>query len=253
MSESTYANNLAERVALGLVPGWETFRKFGINDIVTSSTTQEMWPLGTAKIWPTAAGIVSVTSSSIADDGDPAGTGAWTLTIYGLDSNWLEVQETITLNGTTAVTTTQEFYRINRAYVNTAGTAGFNVGNITGTIGGNPQLYVEATEGQTQQTHYTVPADKVVVLKQYRMNSARMAGNTDLHILGQIRLGSGVANEAWRSISDIYLYQSGWFNDDGVTILPSKADIRQVIKSTASTQCSATLAGFLVKTTEFQR
>lgn len=241
--------DMSVAVALGAIKGYEGFRKFGMNDAVTTSTTQEMWPIGTAKIWPTSAGVVTVASTDINDDGDPASTGAWDITISGLDADFLEVTETLTLDGTTNVIGTQEFIRINSATVNTAGTSGNNEGDITGTIGGNPQFYIEANEGQTHQTHYTVPANKLLMIRQYRMNVGRMSGNVDLHVLGQIRLGAGEANQAWKSISDIYLWNGeGWFNDDGVTLLPPKTDIRQVIGSTATTQCSSTIAGYLIET-----
>ena len=253
MAESIYSNNLMERVALGLVPGWENFRKFGMNSAVASGT-EEMWPLGTTKVWPTSAAVVSVTSSSASDDGDPAGTGARTLQIDGLDSNFKEISETITMNGTTAVTTTQTFYRVNRAIVLTAGTAGNNVGNITGTISGNAQLYIEASEGQTHQTHYTVPAGKTLLVDNYSIRVGRMSGSTDLHILAQIRLNAGASDEAWRSISDIFLWNGGdHTNDSSVTAIPAKTDVRQRIISTAATQCSGIFGGYLVTNSEFNR
>jgi hypothetical protein len=65
-------DELAIAVGLGRVPGWEGFRKFGQNDDVPATGTEEMWPLGTAKVWPAAAGVVSLVSSSADDDASPA-------------------------------------------------------------------------------------------------------------------------------------------------------------------------------------
>ena len=149
-------SNLKEAVALGLVPGWRSFRKFGTNDSLASGT-DEMWPLGTSRVRPTSAAVASAVSTAAADD--VGSTGALTLTIEGLDANYLEVSETIAMDGTTPSATTQTFLRVNRAYIATAGTGQTNAGHITITVGGDAQAYVEASEGQTHQTHYTVPAD----------------------------------------------------------------------------------------------
>jgi hypothetical protein len=167
------------------------------------------------------------------------------MTIEGLDSDYLEISETVSLDGTVAVTTTASFFRINRMYCVTAGTGGINAGNITATIGGNAQAYIEAGEGQTQQTHYTVPAGKYFVVRQYTIGVGRMAGSTDCHILGQIKLEG--ADTSWRSISDIYLWNGGrHYNDAGVTVIPPKTELRQVITSTSTTQAHSIVAGYLV-------
>src|SRR5210317_1067052 len=79
-------------VALGQVPNYEAFRKFGMNDVIASGT-QDMWPSASVRTNPTSAGVCTVQSTDVADDGDPAGTGAWTVTVQGLDENYLEVAE----------------------------------------------------------------------------------------------------------------------------------------------------------------
>ena len=91
-----------EQVALGLVPGFATFRKFGMNDAVTSGT-EEVWSPGAVRVLPTSAGALSVVSSSTADDSAAVGTGAWTIRVEGLDSNYEEIAETIILDGQVAV------------------------------------------------------------------------------------------------------------------------------------------------------
>ena len=252
MSETIYSNNFQLRVALGLVPGWEILRKFGMNDAVAgTSTTQDVWPVGTPRTLPTSAGVVSVSSSSTSDDGDPAGTGAQTIQIDGLNSDYLEISESVTLNGTSAVTTTQSFLRINRAYVTLSGSATWNVGDITMSIGGNTQAFIEATEGQTHQTMYTVPANKVLLIKQYRWTVGRMSGSTDCQVSGQIML---YGSNTWRYISDIYAYgPMSYYNDDGVTYIPPKTEVRAQTISSGATEISAIFAGYLVKTTEFNR
>jgi hypothetical protein len=235
-----------DQVALGLVPGFTVLRKFGMNDAVNGSgTTEDIWPIGTVRVLPSAAAVVSVTSSSAADT-LTTGAGAWTLTIEGLDANYLEISETINLNGTNAVTTSKSFLRLNRMYVATASPSATqtNVGNITATIGGVTQGYVEADEGQTHQTLYTVPANKYFVIKQYRIKVGRMAGATDCQIEGQVKTFGG----AWRSISDVYLYgPDEWVNDFGATVIPPKTEMRVQATSSGATEVSAVFAGYLIE------
>ena len=231
-------------VALGKIPGWRSFRKFGMNDVVVASSTQEMWPVGTAKVWPTSAGTASIVSDNAADT-VTTGTGTWTLTIQGLDASYNEVEETVSMTGLTPVVTTQTFMRVNRMFGVTAGSNGVNVGNITASVGGNAQAYIEAAEGQTHQTHYTVPAGHTLLVTSFTVRTGRMSGNVDLHVLSQIRLKNG-GDEHWRSVSDVYLYSNGHQNAADVTTLPEKTDIRQVIDSTTTTQVIGVFGGFLV-------
>jgi hypothetical protein len=233
-------------VAAGKVPGWRRFRKFGMNGAVASGTEQ-MWPPGTVKTLPTSAAVAAVSSDSAEDDPDeatPPGTGAWTVVVEGLDANYVERSETVTMTGTTPANTTQTFLRVFRAYVATAGTAGTNVGNISISVGGNLQSYIEATEGQTHQTDFCVPADHTWLVDTYDIGVGRMAGTSDLHILGQIRTYGG----AWRTITDIWLYNGqGHHNGDSVTAIPAKTDVRQLIVSSVASQAHGIIDGYLVR------
>jgi hypothetical protein len=231
--------NFLLRVAMGEVEGWQQFRKFGLNDDVPATGSEEMWPTGTARVLPAAAAVCVVSSGSAEDDPDeatPPGTGAWTITIEGLDANHLEVSETLTLAGTANATTTQTFLRVNRAYVATAGTNKSNVGILTGTVSGDIQFTIEANEGQTHQTNYTVPANKTLLVTSLTVGVGRMAGNTDLHIDSQVRLDGVSADAGWRSVSVLYIYNGAIRQNDGtVTLVPSKSEIRQRITSNVAT------------------
>lgn len=251
-------SNMRERVALGLVPGWTSFRKFGMNPAVVSSTTQEMWPPGTAKVWPTSAGTLSCVSDSAEDDENeatPPGTGVWSIRVEGLDGNFDEISEDIVMTGTTPATGTLSFFRVNRAYVIECGSGGINAGNISISVGGNLQAYIEANQGQTHQTHYTVPRNKVLLVTKYAIGVGRMSGSTDLNILAQIRLRDETKNgnyQGWRSISDIWLWNGGnHANHSSATVLPSKTDVRQVIDSDTTTQAHGIFGGFLIDADKF--
>jgi hypothetical protein len=243
--------NFVEQIALGIIDGYESFRKFGVNPVVNGTgTPEDVSEVGGLVTWPTTAAVASVSSSEAADDGDPAGTGARTVTVSGLDENYLEVSESVTMNGTSAVTTTQTFLRVNRAYVVGVGTAGFNVGAITITVGGNAQVVIAAERGQTASSLYTVPANKYLLITQFTVGVGRMAGSSDANIEGKIRLYDETSNNnynSWRAISNVYLF-SGQEHVDAksATLIPPRADMRAEITSSATTQAHAIYGGYLI-------
>jgi len=81
---------------------------------------------------PTVASAFQISSSSAADTS--AGTGARTCSITGLTNIagvWTEITETLTMNGLTAVSTTStDFWRVNKIWVDTSGSGNKNAGDI---------------------------------------------------------------------------------------------------------------------------
>jgi len=230
-------------VADGKVPGWEIFRKFGVCSAVPASAIHEMWD-GTAnlRVLPTAAAVADVFSTSANDTA--AGTGARTVTVQGLDENYLEVSETVSLNGVTPVSTTQTFIRVNNAFVATAGSLQTNDGAIDVDVDGDEQKHIKAGIGDAAHTGYCVPANKKLVITLYTAGVGRLGGSADCNVKGEIML---FGSNSWRAISNIYLYTQIHSNGWGATTLPPKTDIRQTIYSTGTTQAYGVVAGFLVK------
>ena len=234
------------QVAIGAIPGWTVYRKFGMNNAVPGTGSEEMWPPGTARVLPTSAGALSIVSSSTADDSAAVGTGCWTIIVEGLDSDYADISEVIALDGQVAVASVStDWFRVNRAYAVTAGTNESNAGNISISIGGALQAYIEANEGQTHQTQYTVPAGKTLLVTNFNLGIGRMAGSSDAQISSAIKLFG--ANGAWRYISDIYLFNGETYsNSSSVEPIPEKTEIKQIITSTAATQAFGTWGGFLI-------
>ena len=230
-------------VADGQVPNWQVFRKFGICSAVPTSTTHEMWDgADDVRTLPTTAAVAAVSSTS-ADD-TSAGTGAQTVTVMGLDENYLEVSETVSMNGLTPVNTTQTFIRVNSAYVATAGSGGTNAGEIDVDVGGDEQQHIAVGIGEAAGTGYCVPANKKLIVTLYTAGVGRLGGSADCSVKGEIRLfGTG----SWRAISNIYLYTQIHSNGWGATALPPKTDIRQTIYSSGTTQAYGIVAGYLIK------
>jgi len=141
-------------VAEGKVSGVSPVNLFGFSSNVSTGTPVTLWELTgtTAFTFPTTAGQVTLVSSSASDN-----TLA-TVLISGVDSSWNILTESKTLNGTTNVTTTNSFLRINSIVLTVPGTGQTtNVGNITATIGGVTRARIDAGIGRTQQSAYSVP------------------------------------------------------------------------------------------------
>lgn len=133
--------------------------KFGRNPDIDAGTPETVWSAGGYLTWPTTAGKVTVASSgdNAADD-TVDGTGLRTMVMNGLNADWEPISETITLNGTSNVETTNDFFRVFRMKGLTTGSGGVNAGTITATLGGNTIAEIEEGMGQTQLAFYSTPA-----------------------------------------------------------------------------------------------
>lgn len=148
-------------VSKGLAPDHIAINKYGRNiDIDTATTPELIWPLGGTYEFLTTASRVRVQSTS-AQDTYATGTGGHSVVLEGLDENFNQISETINLTGAAANTSDLEYLRVNRAYVNLAGSTEANVGRIdfidstTGTV---MMAHIDAGKSQTEQCQYTIPA-----------------------------------------------------------------------------------------------
>jgi hypothetical protein len=163
---------------------------FGYNaDVDTSIET--VWPEGGVLTRPAAALAMKVSSSS-ADDA-AAGTGARTVVIQGLDADYNEVSETVTLNGQTAVTMATEMIRVNYMFVASAGSGNTAAGTIyvgTGTVTSGVPATIYNTIGlgfnASLTCSYTVPADHTGYVVSGMFTAAQLSGTQA--VTGQLAL-----------------------------------------------------------------
>jgi hypothetical protein len=145
------------QVARGQITGHEVVNVFGYSSGTPNTGFIAAWENNSAYAFPTAASAMLVTSSSASDT-------AVTILISGLDANYARISELVTLNGTTAVTTTSVFFRIN-SVVTTAGTA---VGTMyVKNAGGTTYAQVTIGSGRTNMSVYTVPAGYTAYWTQF--------------------------------------------------------------------------------------
>lgn len=224
--------DLFAAVALGLIPNAEVKHVHGYNPAV-GAAEEALWNYGGSYTFPSAAAVIAVVSDSANDAA--AGTGARTVTIEGLDANWAEIEETVTLDGVTPVNTVAQFLRVNSAYVATAGSGAANAGTISATISGGAVFGMPAGQNRTALGHYSVPAGK-----QALFHSAYFAMES-----GQ----SGVARIKIRHFGELMLTETnlvvgGWSPSHPVkpTLLPAKSDI--LLTATQKAGTAAVSGGF---------
>lgn len=159
---SVRPTDFTSEVALGRRQGWTTWNKFGYNtDIDTTTDPEIVASWGGTFAYITTGETLDIVSSSTADDGDPAGTGAQQIIIYGVDENWNPQTEIVTMNGQTTVTTTSQWIGINRVAIYLAGSGKSNAGTIdvTGTSTSTQLAQMPVGQGTSQQLIFYVPAN----------------------------------------------------------------------------------------------
>jgi len=157
-TNQTDPNLFASLVVKGEYSELGYVRKFGRNPVIDSGTDEDIWDGGGTYTWPAAAAATTIVSAST--DDDTGGTGALTVRVIGLDADYIQISEDVIMDGTGAVTLTNQFLRVFRAYVLTAGSGGENAGNIQVKHGATVLAQITATFNQTLMAIYTVPANQ---------------------------------------------------------------------------------------------
>ena len=152
--ERQWRNMYAADVARGLVAGASPYYTHG--ELITSGAATEavIWEPGMPNSLTVPDSIqLTIVSSSASDTGR--------ITIRYLDGNLIERTETVTLNGTTSVTTAATDIRaVNNAY----SLDGAVIGNITLSSGGTTYARIPAGNVQFNTSLHRVPAGKRLMI-----------------------------------------------------------------------------------------
>ena len=151
MAYVAYLEDEKIKISRGMVKGASFIHKFGAVPSLATNTTGTVWDKNdTVYPWATwaTAGIVNVDSSSASDVGK-------SVTVVGLDENYNQISETITLTTQTNNNSSNSFIRIFRAFVSDGET---NVGQISVQRDTTDVAIITAGYGQTLMAVYTVPA-----------------------------------------------------------------------------------------------
>lgn len=193
------ANLMASRGLGGVVAN----NTFGFNpDISTTTDPETIWTAGGVFVKQLTAETVNIASTSAADAA--AGTGARTVFVSYLTTDYAEASDIVVLNGVSNVALSLPCLAINRMVVLTAGTGGENAGTINATGASSGDLHAQiprvTDEGNTigasitQQVIYTVPAGKAIVIDSLLLNVLKTSGggNPTITFRGILENAAGV-------------------------------------------------------------
>ena len=175
------------QVGRNQIMGHAPYFRFGFANAI-GTTQQTITPAvaaGAAYVYPSAATIMKVSSSSASDAA--AGTGARTILVAGLDANYNAISETVTLNGQTSVNTLNSYLRILYTEILTVGSSAGQVGTIyigTGvvTTGVPATIYFqsEISYNNFGFAGYTVPAGYTAYITSYTVTSQSTTANVNV-------------------------------------------------------------------------
>jgi len=155
----------------------------GHNDNCLAATPQQyIWSPGGSYIFTTVGETVSIVSTSSEDDATPGGTGWRTCFIEGLDENYNEISEFLSLEGLTPVNTQNEYIFISEIHAIapgcSVGSTGVNQGVIigTGNTSGKTFFQVDTGAGINQQCFGVVPAGKSLLIVDFQFFSQKLGG-----------------------------------------------------------------------------
>jgi hypothetical protein len=203
------------QVSRNQIMGHRSVSIFGFNKDV-DNVEVTVWPLPSVRPLPATALSMSVSSSSTSDR--PASTGAWTVLIQGLDANYNEISETVTLNGQTAVPTVRAFLRVNYAIVTTAGTSNSALGDIyigTGVVtAGVPAVVYQIIKFNYNASltgSYTIPAGYTAYISQGLFSAGQPGGSAQvegkLYVIGQNNIRTAIAITTTNNGSADYAFE----------------------------------------------
>jgi hypothetical protein len=173
--------------------------------------------------------------------------------IEGVNASYEAVSETVSLNGQTAVNTTNSYLRINKIFVLTAGTGNSSAGTIyagTGTVNaGIPAVVVNQTgsaSNESESAFYTIPAGYTGYIYRYTVSSGNSTADAYSTFQLRVRPFGGV----FGTKSYLITPGSGLYECEAAipNAFPEKCDIEvRAFTSAGTAVVSAQLQMMLIK------
>jgi len=160
---------------MGAIPNAKTVIVSGHHPDIDSET-RDLWGSDSNFHFLSSAERMDIVSSSANDS--VSGIGLQAVNIFGLDSDFKEINETVILNGATAVKTVKSYLRINMLIGVQCGSHETNAGDITATAETSSTLQdvIKADKGVSHSGKYTVPVGYTAFPFYYCMDVNRTLG-----------------------------------------------------------------------------
>jgi hypothetical protein len=162
------------QVSRNQIPYHKRTFKFGFNSDI-NGTEETVWEVGGLYVYPSSAIALTATTTA----GTASDDNGVLVTIEGLDTDYNEVSEEITLAGAGTATTTQTFLRVYRAFVSGSQEP---TGTINITNGGTTYARITLGQNQTLMGLWTVPAGYTAYINH--INIASGTTNANQYIIG---------------------------------------------------------------------
>lgn len=229
------------QVSRGQIAGHRAIFRSAYSTLITTLQNYAVWNRAANYTFPASASVMTLSSSS-------AGDTTQSVLITGLDSTYAEISEVLTLNGQTAVTSTQSFFRVNDMLVLTDSPVGsiyFGTGTVTSGVPANVYGFISAGDNQQLGGWYTVPKSHTLYIQGGSIN-ASLANQNKLVTINFNTTVAGVRYSAAKIIS------SGGFQYYPYTpplAVPEKADLLDTATTSDNTTSTVTanLSGLLIK------
>ena len=221
-------------VARGYVQGHENLFKYGFNPTV-SSVEETIWDGGGIYPYPTSAAPLGVVGTSTTDNSQ--------ITVVGLDADYNEVSNIVTLNGTTTVTTSASYIRSYRAYVSDDNEP---AGDVYIRHSGDLVSQISSGENQTLMAVYTVPAGYTLFLARGTISTSTEGTNQIVTGRLKARNFGGVMRTQAVVVMNNQFIDFKWETPLGI---PEKTDLEAtaVVSKSQDNAVAATFEGYLVK------
>jgi len=229
------------QVSRGQIQGHRAIFRTAYSTAITSGQNYAIWNRAANYTFPSVASTMTLSSSS-------AGDTTQSVLISGLDSNYAEISEVLTLNGQTPVTSTKSFFRVNDMLVVTDSPVGnlyFGTGTVTAGVPANVYGFIFSGDNSMMCATYTVPAGHTLYILGGSVNCSLQNQNK----LISIKFNTTVAGVRYASAT---ITSSGGFQHYPYTpplAIPEKSDLLDTATTTDTQVSTATanLSGILIK------
>lgn len=225
-------------------------------DVDTGTIPETIWDNGGGLYaFPTAQTVATLVSASASDT--LGGIGANYVLLEGLNSDYEEISEVVTLNGVTPVNSVNQYFRINFARVVYSGSNKKNVGDITITVDAKTVKHIMAGESIDHTGVFTVPVNHRLFLTATSFNINRGTAGAKALIVTRVYVPeiNTMVESSWVPLSVDAGPSGSVFSIDSRPMIPAKADLWYDIEyvSNNDTQVSCTVRGQLVHESHISR